>query len=318
MRELALKDFRAVFPHCPPRTAEEQLPLLNATMRQYAINNKLRIAAFCATLAVESGEFRYRSELASGRAYEGRRDLGNVQPGDGVAFKGHGRIQITGRHNHTAYARYIKKSGHVTNLDFSRPSLAHRLAEDPYALDSSGWFWSVLHDLNSLADRGDFLSTQVKVNGRNRLTRRPNHWKERNGYYQRALQILPDDIGFADEPAPVAPVVDVEVDAVAAQLPQQSTTATVPPTATASVLDNGIVNSTVAGVDAKQAGKTILKTAAVRLGRPAALLIGALEAGNVFAWLGVGVAVAGIGVLIYLEREELKRGARWLVARLKK
>jgi predicted chitinase len=204
-RNLTLEHFRALFPNCPLKVAKQQLPLLNATLDQYRINTKLDIAAFCATLTQESGEFQYRTELASGRAYEGRKDLGNTQPGDGVSMKGHGRIQITGRSNHTAYTKYIKKSGHVPYIDFSDQKLAHRLAEDPYALDSSGWFWTVLHNLSKFANTGNFLKTQIKVNGRNKKTGKPNHWQERLAYYSRALEILPDDIGGLDEPLTTEP-----------------------------------------------------------------------------------------------------------------
>ena len=57
-------------------------------------------AAFVAQLAHESGAFNYVREIASGRAYEGRKDLGNVMVGDGMKFKGRGLIQITGRANY--------------------------------------------------------------------------------------------------------------------------------------------------------------------------------------------------------------------------
>ena len=67
-------------------------PLLNRYMHNYYICGKQREAAFLATVIHESGSFRYTKEIASGKAYEWRKDLGNVQAGDGVRFKGRGLI----------------------------------------------------------------------------------------------------------------------------------------------------------------------------------------------------------------------------------
>ncbi len=68
-------------------------------MNENGINTPLRRVHFFAQIGHESKELIYSEEIASGRAYEGRFDLGNTQPGDGVRFKGRGLIQITGRAN---------------------------------------------------------------------------------------------------------------------------------------------------------------------------------------------------------------------------
>jgi putative chitinase len=180
------------FPHCPKTVREEILPVINKTCLAYNTTNQFRLAAFLATLAVESGEFRYQEEIASGSAYEGRQDLGNTQKGDGKRFKGRGRIQITGRKNYQLYTEYLRKQKHLPFVDFTLNP--QQLAKEPYATDSACWFFAVLIDGNQLADKRQFLEIQLRVNGgRKRSPPRPNHWKERKAYYEKGLQILPND-----------------------------------------------------------------------------------------------------------------------------
>ena len=54
-----------------------------------------------ANILHETGNMRWLRELSDGWAYEGRTDLGNVQPGDGPRFKGAGVLQLTGRWNYS-------------------------------------------------------------------------------------------------------------------------------------------------------------------------------------------------------------------------
>lgn len=186
------EQLRLIMPRATRARRSQSLSILNDVMEAYEINNEQRAAAWLATLAVESGELKYQQEIASGAAYEGRKDLGNTEAGDGKRFKGHGRIQLTGRFNHQAYTDYLRGKAHLPFVDFiENPK---QLAEEPYATDSAGWFWAVLKNLNPVADKGQFLKTQIAVNGRNRRTGLPNHWDERKGYYERALAVLSDEL----------------------------------------------------------------------------------------------------------------------------
>lgn len=197
-----------IMPDAPAAKRAAALPILNSVAAAYDINNQHRLAAWLATVAVESGELKYEQEIASGEAYEGRVDLGNTQPGDGPRFKGRGRIQITGRTNYGKYTEYLKAKPHLPFIDFIQDPLA--LATEPYATDSAGWFFAIYIAANPLADRGLFLEIQVKVNGRNRETGLPNGWPVRNEFYQRALTVLPADFQLdasaaSSVTAPVAP-----------------------------------------------------------------------------------------------------------------
>ena len=68
----------------------------------------LTLLGALATIRVEVGRsFKPVLEIASGDAYEGRRDLGNTQAGDGRRYKGRGWIQITGRSNYDIFGKRI-------------------------------------------------------------------------------------------------------------------------------------------------------------------------------------------------------------------
>lgn len=108
-------------------------------MKDYGITDPLEKAHFLAQCAHESGGFAWKTEFASGKAYEGRKTLGNTQKGDGVKFKGRGYIQITGRANYTEYNKYIKSKGYTDDVVANPELLAGK-----FAADCSVWFWSIL------------------------------------------------------------------------------------------------------------------------------------------------------------------------------
>lgn len=128
---------------------------LSAIVKEFEINTELRLAHFLAQLAHESDHFRTFEEYASGRAYEGRRDLGNTQRGDGQRFKGRGPIQVTGRFN---YKKYGDKLG-VDLID--NPELA---ATPLIGMRIAGQYWKD-HNLNHFADLDDGKSITRKING---------------------------------------------------------------------------------------------------------------------------------------------------------
>ena len=99
----------------------------------------------------ESGSFRYTKEIASGKAYEWRKDLGNVQAGDGVRFKGRGLIQLTGRANYAL-------ASNALGVDFvSRPELI----EQP-GLRNDGFLLVVEHERTERGCRHRRLSESYK------------------------------------------------------------------------------------------------------------------------------------------------------------
>lgn len=136
--------------------AEELALAANVHFPAYGImENGLRLAHFMAQLAHESGSFRYMEEIASGAAYEGRKDLGNTAKGDGVRFKGRGPIQLTGRANYRTFGRRI-------GIDLERhPELA---AIPSIGLHTALEYWGVV-GLNAHADRDDLEGITRRING---------------------------------------------------------------------------------------------------------------------------------------------------------
>ena len=154
--------------------AEIYAPLMQDSMNEFDISSPRRVAAFCAQVGHESCSLRFFEEEASGHAYEGRIDLGNTSPGDGVRYKGRGPIQVTGKKN---YAKY----GARLNVDLiSNPELA---ATPKIGFRIAGAYWFD-HGLNALADVPGLLSFKqitYKVNGGY------NGEESREEYWSRAL-----------------------------------------------------------------------------------------------------------------------------------
>ncbi|MDA9429929.1 LysM domain-containing protein [Enterococcus mundtii] len=72
--------------------SEQIINDLNQCINVYRITELNPLQHFISQCNHESGCGKWRIELASGEAYEGRSDLGNVFSGDGRKFKGAGFI----------------------------------------------------------------------------------------------------------------------------------------------------------------------------------------------------------------------------------
>lgn len=172
-------EIKQIAPRCPAARLQKLIDPLNIALAEFNITTEPRLVMFMAQAAHESGEFRYMEEIASGRAYERRTDLGNtpVDDGDGPRYKGRGIFQLTGTFN---YMRASERFG----VDFlMNPEL---VATPKYATATACWFWAS-NGCNELADRDDlkaFRAITKKINGG------LNGWESRLYYLERAKEAL--------------------------------------------------------------------------------------------------------------------------------
>jgi putative chitinase len=129
------------------------------------VNTAQRLAQYLAQLMHESGSFVFDREAwgptLAQKGYEGRKDLGNVEPGDGSKFRGHGPIQITGRVNTEDFRDWCRAQG-LPAPDFEeRPELINT---DPWEGIGPLWYWST-RNLNRYADEGNIEMLTKRING---------------------------------------------------------------------------------------------------------------------------------------------------------
>ena len=163
----------AIFGRMP---TSEQMADLNRCLVTFDINTPARLKHFTSQISHESCCLRYCLELASGAAYEGRKDLGNIYPGDGVKFKGCGWIQVTGRHWHTLFSQFIGDPKVV--------ELGSVYTSKVYPATISG-FWWMKNSMNDYIDSGATLEQVTK-----RINGGFNGILERRKYYAIACKVI--------------------------------------------------------------------------------------------------------------------------------
>lgn len=152
----------------------------------YEINTKLRLAAFLAQCAHESGNFtavrenlnyRWESlrrvfpkyfptdalakqyaqqpEKIANRVYANRMGNGPESSGDGWRYCGRGLIQLTGKNNYQAFA---------DSIDTPLEEITEFLGTFEGCVQSACWFWEA-NNLNGLADNRDIITMSRRING---------------------------------------------------------------------------------------------------------------------------------------------------------
>jgi putative chitinase len=153
------------------------------------LDNRVNLSHFLPQLLHESGSFKYDREIwgptKAQKGYEGRKDLGNTQKGDGSKFRGFGPIQLTGRNNVTKFYKWCLKKG-FSPPDFTKqPS---QIATDPWEGLSAIWYWDAGNpegkSLNRYAQDNNIIMITKRINGG------LNGFDDRLMYYGRVALVL--------------------------------------------------------------------------------------------------------------------------------
>lgn len=193
---------------CPRSRADRYIDAMNTALAQAGCTTVNRAAGFLSQVGHETLGLLYQEELASGAAYNGRKDLNNTQPGDGPRFKGRGWIQLTGRglrnppSGYTGFSAWCHSKGLVDRVDYFVQN-PKQVADPPWSGLAASWYWTVARPkLNSYCDAGDILSISRAVNG---WVSVPNGYQDRVSRWNRCRglgnRILPTNTAAAARPA---------------------------------------------------------------------------------------------------------------------
>lgn len=159
---------------------------LNKMLPQYEIDTLNRAVGFIAQCAHESGNFKFlkenlnyrwdslrrvfpkyfpndqiakeyahKPEAIANRVYANRMGNGPESTGDGFRYCGRGLIQLTGKNNYAAFAKFIE-------MDLAK--VPAYLTTFDGAVEGACWFWAA-NNLNTLADNRDVKNMTRVING---------------------------------------------------------------------------------------------------------------------------------------------------------
>jgi predicted chitinase len=145
--------------NCAPENVKRHWPAIRAACVENGLTDRKSIVAVLATIGTEVGSFEPINEFGGAKYftqhYEGRRDLGNTQPGDGVRYHGRGFIQLTGRANYRSYGQKLGVPLEEHPEQALKPDVAARIL-GRYFKD---------HKIADDARKSDWKSVRHKVNG---------------------------------------------------------------------------------------------------------------------------------------------------------
>lgn len=146
--------------------AGQWVDAMNPALAMFEVDQELRrIAWFAAQTGHESGCGKYTTEIwgpdEAQLGYEGRKDLGNVRPGDGRKFMGRGLLQITGRANFAAARDHLRQYMPAVPDFEQSPEL---VALPRWAAYTAALYWKG-HGCNELTDQNDYEGVTREING---------------------------------------------------------------------------------------------------------------------------------------------------------
>lgn len=180
---------RAIAPRANPKLAGELAAAMTEILPATDIATPLRLAHFLAQAAHESDGFKtlceYWGPTPAQKAYEGRKDLGNVKRGDGRLYRGRGIFQLTGRANYRSVGETLGL------LLETEPALA---AEPHHAVRIAAEYWTS-RKLNEAADADELRVITRRINGG------LNGLADRSRYLTRAkLALMPAPVQSSAPP----------------------------------------------------------------------------------------------------------------------
>lgn len=321
---LSLNQLRGAMPALSLAKAGESLPLVQASLDEFEINDREEVCAYLANLGHESLDLtrprenmnysakrlrevfgkKYFPTAASAQAvagnpvaianivYGGR--MGNVNPGDGWRYRGGGPIGSTGRDMYRA-------AGRALNLPLEeKPELIEQLE---VGLRVAAWTWAVDKKCGVVAKRLRGVADKQEVKLLAAICRLINGGlnglEDRVARYARALKAIPVTACLPDVPVSLLPPgYQVQETGPTAPQPSELDVKSEPlltPAPTAEADLHADFSKLVKNESIKQSAKTAGLGGLKFLWRPLLLLVTAIKTGNAWAISGT---VLTVGLLI--------------------